>query len=109
MDNIIFGLKIWNMIVSEIKLYELLKAKIGEQEAEAFIQILETKVEKKFEEKKLEFVLEKDKDKLLTKSDALSIFSTKEDIANLKVDIIKWEVGTAIAIIGLVIAGVKLL
>jgi len=45
-DNIIFGLKIWNMIVSEIKLYELLKAKIGEQEAEAFIQILETKVEK---------------------------------------------------------------
>lgn len=28
-------------VVSEIKLYELLKAKIGEREAEAFIQILE--------------------------------------------------------------------
>ncbi len=40
------------MIVSEIKLYELLKARIGVQEAEAFVEILENKVEKKLEEKK---------------------------------------------------------
>jgi hypothetical protein len=33
------------MVVSEIKRYELLKAKIGEREAEAFIQLLENKVE----------------------------------------------------------------
>jgi hypothetical protein len=31
------------MIVSEIKLYELLKAKLGEKEAEAFVHILEKK------------------------------------------------------------------
>ena len=31
------------MIVSEIKLFELLKARIGEKEAEAFVEILETR------------------------------------------------------------------
>lgn len=38
------------MVVSEIKLYELLKAKIGEREAEAFIQILENKVDNRLNE-----------------------------------------------------------
>ena len=97
------------MVISEIKLYELLKARIGEREAEAFVEILERKVDNRFEERKSEFILEKDKDKLLTKADALTIFTTKEDLATAKVDIIKWLVGTAIAIISLVIAGVKLL
>ena len=85
------------LVISEIKLYELLKNKIGEREAEAFIQILESKVETKLEEK-------------------TSVFATKEDIAKLeikisesKVDIIKWMVGTAIAIVGLIIAFIKLL
>ncbi len=50
------------MIVSEIKLFELLKAKIGEKEAEAFVQILETRVDKKFE-------------------DAKATLATKEDLA----------------------------
>ena len=59
------------MIVSEIKLFELLKARIGEKEAEAFVQILENKVDKKFEEAK-------------------SVLATKEDIANSKADMIKW-------------------
>jgi len=40
------------MIVSEIKLYNLLKSKLGDKEAEAFIQILEERVDKKFEENK---------------------------------------------------------
>jgi hypothetical protein len=50
------------MIVSEIKLYELLKAKIGEKEAEAFVEILEKRVDRKFEETK-------------------STLATKEDLA----------------------------
>ncbi len=74
------------MIVSEITLYELLKAKLGEKEASAFLTILETRVDKKFEEAK-------------------SVLATKEDLANSKVDIIKWMVGFWIvqmaAIIGL--------
>jgi hypothetical protein len=73
------------MIVSEIKLYELLKAKMGEKEAEAFVQILDTKVDQKFDEAK-------------------QVLATKEDIARLdlkiaetKVDLIKWMVGFWIA------------
>jgi hypothetical protein len=34
------------MIVSEIKLFEMLKAKLGKEEAEAFVEILEKKVVK---------------------------------------------------------------
>jgi hypothetical protein len=73
------------MIVSEIKLYELLKAKLGEKEAEAFVHILEKKVDDKF-------------------NDAKQTLATKEDIALLdikiaetKVDLIKWMVGFWIA------------
>jgi hypothetical protein len=73
------------MIVSEIKLYELLKAKLGEKEAEAFVHILEQKVDDKFK-------------------DAKKILATKEDIArldikiaNTKVDLIKWMVGFWVA------------
>ena len=50
------------MVVSEIKLYNLLKAKIGDQEAEAFLQILEERVDKKFD-------------------DAKETLATKEDLA----------------------------
>ncbi len=73
------------MIVSEIKLYELLKAKLGEKEAEAFVHILEKKVDDKFD-------------------DAKQTIATKEDMARLdikiaetKVDLIKWMVGFWIA------------
>ena len=85
------------MIVSEIKLYEMLKSKIGEKEAEAFVEILEKRVEKKFEEKQSEFILEKDKDKLLTKLDAIAIFATKADFALPGVKLVR-----AIYIVGLV-------
>ncbi len=59
------------MIVSEIKLYELLKARLGEKEAEAFVEILEKKVDRKFE-------------------DAKQTMATKEDLANAKAELIKW-------------------
>ena len=84
------------MIVSEIKLYELLKSKIGEREAEAFVEILEKKVDRKFEEAKQALVI-------------------KEDLLKLQVEIEKrfnqqiiWTVGTGIAVAGLVLAIVKL-
>ena len=59
------------MIVSEIKLFEMLKAKLGKEEAEAFVELLEKKVDRKFDEAKL-------------------TLSTKEDLANTKAEIIKW-------------------
>ncbi len=59
------------MVVSEIQLYELLKARIGEKEATAFVEILDKRVDKKFD-------------------DAKQLLSTKEDMVNVKADIIKW-------------------
>jgi hypothetical protein len=59
------------MIVSEIRLFELLKAKIGDKEAEAFIEILETRVNTKFEEAK-------------------GVLATKEDLASTRAEMIKW-------------------
>jgi hypothetical protein len=59
------------MKVSDIKLYELLKAKLGDQEADAFITILDSKVDKKFYEAK-------------------QLLATKENLADAKTDIIKW-------------------
>jgi hypothetical protein len=89
------------MIVSEIKLYELLKAKLGEKEAEAFVHILEKKVDDKFD-------------------DAKQTLATKEDIARIdikiaesKVDLIKWMValllGLFIALVGAMAAIIKLM
>jgi hypothetical protein len=73
------------MIVSEIKLFELLKARIGEKEAEAFVEILETKVDRKFEESK---------DVLATKTD---IGKVREDMAKMEVRLVK-----SVYIVGLV-------
>ena len=83
------------MVVSEIQLYELLKAKLGEKEASALVEIIETRVEKKFEENK-------------------NILATKEDLAKLetkiaeaKSDIIKWmfifTIGLFFSLSGLII------
>jgi hypothetical protein len=84
------------MIVSEIKLFEMLKARLGQQEAEAFVEILENKVDRKFEEAKQTLV-------------------AKEDLLKLQVEIEKrfnqliiWVVGTGIAVAGLIIAVLKL-
>lgn len=82
------------MIVSEIKLYELLKAKIGEAEAEAFVEILDKKVDKKFDDKK-------------------EILATKQDVEDLRSELLRTiylvSLGQLLAIIGSVVAIVNLL
>ena len=70
------------MIFSEMKLYELLKEKLGEKEAETFVRALEAKV--KLEERKIEYVLERElKESILTKSEAKILLPSKEDIVRL--------------------------
>ena len=66
------------MVVSELKLYDLLKAKIGQEEAEAFIEILDNRVDKKFDEAK-------------------EHLATKADLANLETKLTR-----SIYIVGLV-------
>ena len=82
------------MVISEIKLYELLKTRIGEKEAEAFLQILEEKVDKKFEEKKSEL-------------------STKEDVSNLRAELLRTiyltSLGQLLAIIASVVSLIMIL
>ncbi|MDX2001210.1 MAG: hypothetical protein SFW35_02185 [Chitinophagales bacterium] len=67
----------------------MLKAKLGEKEAEAFINILENRVDKKFDEAK-------------------QYLATKEDLAQTKADIIKWMfifwVGTIGVLSGIIFA-----
>lgn len=89
------------MIASEIKLYELLKARIGEKEAAAFVDILEKKVDQKFEDKK---------SGLATQQDMADL---REDFANLKTDVSRTiyltSLGQLLAIVGSVISLVYLL
>ncbi|MEO5911470.1 MAG: hypothetical protein ABIP95_11325 [Pelobium sp.] len=66
------------MSVSEIQLYEILKLKLGESEAKALVTYVNSEVKKEFEN---------NKEILATKAD---IFIVKEDIANVKAEIIKW-------------------
>ncbi len=70
----------------ELKTYEILKNKLGEEEASTILQFIEEKSEQKINQKK-------------------DVFLTKDD----KVDLIKWMVGFWIAqmaaIIGLYLRG----
>ncbi len=88
------------LVISEIKLYELLKAKIGEKEAEAFIEIIEHKVDSKLQEKTNVFATKEDLAKIVGK-----LLST---IGEAKVDLIKWLIATAITIVALIISFAKL-
>ncbi len=81
------------MMVSDIQLYEILASKLGREEAKVLVEFVESKAEKKVDEK-------------------TTIFSTKEDIAKLetkiaesKVEIMRWMFGIftvlALMIVGL--------
>lgn len=57
--------------ISTIEMYNILKGKLGENEAKAQTEYVESKVERTFDKEK-------------------DVLSTKEDLANVKSDIIKW-------------------
>lgn len=87
------------MVVSEIKLYELLKARIGESEAEAFIQILEKDATGKSVEK-AGGVREESVSKIF--------HNVLKAISDAKSDIVKWRITTSAAVVGLIVAILKL-
>ena len=57
--------------ISTIEMYNILKGKLGENEAKSLTEYVENKVERTFEKEK-------------------DVLATKEDLANTKSDIIKW-------------------
>jgi hypothetical protein len=83
------------MIVTRIDLFNVLKEKIGEQQAKSLTEYIEVKVEQKFESQK-------------------QMLATKEDVKNLEIklaetksDLLKWVfamfVSLALMIVGLYI------
>ncbi len=83
------------MVITSIDLFNVLKEKIGEQQAKSLTEYIEVKVEQKFESQK-------------------QMLATKEDVKNLEIklaetksDILKWVfamfVSLALMIIGLYI------
>ena len=86
-----------NMLVSEIQLYEALREKLGDAQAKVITEYVEAKFEAK-------------KDELATKNDIrIAISELKTEIITSKVDILRWMIGTMIAVSGLIIAAMKLL
>ena len=84
------------MVVSEIRLYELLKAKLGTAEAEAFVSLLDSKVDTKFESKK---------DAFATKEDLHSLEQRMNNrLVDLQKSIYLTSIGNYIAIVGSVLA-----
>ena len=72
-----------------LRAYEIFKSKLGEKEAEIVIEYFESKTESKYQEKK---------DVLATKEDIANLRTDlRVEIAQSKVDIIKWMVGFWIA------------
>jgi hypothetical protein len=80
------------MSVSEIKLYNLLRAKVGEEQAQTLVEFIQTSVKDEFDNRK-------------------EIFATKQDISDLRAELLKtiYLVGIVqlMGIIGSVIAIVK--
>jgi hypothetical protein len=81
------------MVIAEIKLFELLKAKLGEKEAEAFVQVLEKQVDEKLDD---------------FRNDLASKEFVVAELAKQKAELIKWmfifwvgQVGVLVAILSL--------
>lgn len=81
------------MVIAEIKLFELLKAKLGEKEAEAFVQVLEKQVDEKLDD---------------FRKDLASKEFVVAELAKQKAELIKWmfifwvgQVGVLVAILSL--------
>lgn len=101
------------MYISEIQLYELLASKLGRPEAQGLVEFVETKVDKKLDEKTNMLATKEDlnylKEDISNVKQDISylkqeVFSVKTDMADLKVDVIKWVVGTGIALAGVMVA-----
>ena len=75
-----------DITINEIKLFQILKEKLGEKEAETLVTFVETKVKQESEQH-------------------IKTLATKEDLLKTKIDLIKWVfaffVTLMLAILGL--------
>ncbi len=73
------------MSITEIQLFQILKAKLGEKEAEELVSYVKTEVKAEFDNRK-ELIASKE-----------DIYLLKEDLANVKAELIK-----SIYVVGLI-------
>ena len=77
------------IVTSEIQLFQIIKQKLGDAEAEALVTFVDTKIKEANEQN-------------------LKVLATKEDLANTKAEIIKWMfifwIGTISVLSGIIIA-----
>ena len=78
------------MSTLELKAYEIFKSKLGDSEAEILINYFNSMTDQKITEKK-------------------DLFATKEDLANMKADIIKWMFIFWVGQLGALVAIIKLI
>jgi len=80
------------MSVTEIQLFQILKAKLGEQEAEQLVSFVKEEVRSEFDNKR-------------------EILTTKEDLANSKAEIVKWMfifwIGQIVVTFGFIVMFIK--
>lgn len=82
-NHVIFDLSRKSLNISDIQLFNLLKVKFGEKEAEQFVSLIKEKVEETVENKK---------DSLATKSDIAAVeIKLSQQIARLEVSIARTE------------------
>ncbi len=91
------------MSTLELKVYDILKSRFSEKEASDVIEYVQTKVKETVEEKMVHSQILQNKDLEIVRKE----MATKEDIAALKSELLKWTVGMFIplylTIVGLII------
>lgn len=87
----------------ELKVYEILKTRFSEKEAEAFIEYFEAKTNEKIDDKKDLFHIKQDKIELIEKMNGDKI-DLIEKMNKNKIDLIKWMFGFWITLAMLLLA-----
>lgn len=78
------------MSTLELKVYDILKLKLGETEAATVIEYFESKTKEVSDNKFIVHQTLQTKDMESLRNEIHNVFATKEDMANSKADIIKW-------------------
>ena len=99
------------MSALELKVYDILKLKLGEKEAATVIEYFEAKTKEVSEDRLNNYQSLQTKDLENLRKEMHLVFATKEDLGNTKAEMIKWMfifwIGNIAATFGLIMAFIK--
>jgi glyoxylate utilization-related uncharacterized protein len=93
------------MEISNIKMFELFKNKFGDKEAEAFVYIIEEKMDTKINQRKHELATKDDIDRLEKDISALRL-TTKDDMIAMRAELMRAIYTTSLGQLFAIIASV---